>query len=462
MIRSYSQDYLDRFDAKGGRDCPCGRRHVLVTRGFSLRRGAVGELRDQLLAQYPAGIRIWTLSDENTRAAAGQACEQALGNLVVGGTVLPASPRPATTVELAERLSRDASAARPDLVLAIGAGTVSDLGKMISLNLDVPNWCVATAPSADAYGSGNAAVKFDYRARSLPGRPSERIVCDLDVLERAPRNLFLSGLGDLLAKYLAFLDWNVSALVTGEYYCPEAAELALESARRAIQAAALQADDFPAAVRYLMDALVTSSFAMQAVENSRPASTAEHTVCHYWEISHTPRNADRTLHGLLVGLASRILLAGYSAFYASLPSVGGGEGELGTLIAGAAGNPDWEKDLDPAMAPLRRWIAEEADEGLYSPGMVRSHLEGFQEHRQRIAELSRDTLAELEQAVQVLAGTGFPFSPDDYGLDPDDVVRPFRYVRALRRRYSSFNLMHELGVEEECLQAIRREIGRLG
>jgi len=461
MDGTFFQEYLNRFDRGGAYDCSCGRRHVLVTRGVRLGRGILAELGSQIVEEHGAGTRVWTLSDRNTQAAAGDACHEALGGLTVGKIVLDARPRPATTVELAERLSREAAECRPHLVLGIGAGTISDLGKMVSRNLNVPNWCVATAPSADAYGSGTAATKSEYRARAVEARPSERIVCDLAVLEQAPRDLFLSGLGDLLAKFLAFLDWNLSALVTGEYYCPGAAELALESARRAIHAAGLQSSDFPAAVRSLTDALVTSSFAMQAVGNSRPAATAEHTVGHFWEISHAPANADRGLHGLLAGLASRFILAGYSAFYASLPPLSGGEAELKALGAAAARVPDWEKGLDPAMAPFRRWIAEETDLQLYEPDAVANHLQRCRAHRGAIAVLARGILAELEPAVGVLGGAGYPFRLADYGLSFEQALLPFRYVRALRSRYSSFNLMHELGREEEGLEAIRREIERL-
>ncbi|MBN1836300.1 MAG: iron-containing alcohol dehydrogenase, partial [Spirochaetales bacterium] len=401
------------------------------------------------------------LSDENTQAAAGEACLESLGALAVGQTVLPALPRPATTVALAERLAREAAASRPTLVLAIGAGTISDLGKMISLNLDVPNWCVATAPSADAYGSGTAATKSEYRALAVPCRPSERIICDLEILERAPRILFLAGLGDLLAKFLAFLDWNVTGLITGEYYCPEAAELALESARRAIAAAALQRTDFPGAVASLTDALLTSSFAMQAMGNSRPAATAEHTVGHFWEISHAPENVEWRLHGLLVGLAGRLMLPGYSAFYAQLPAGAGREAERGGLAAAAAQGPAWEKDLDPGMRPYSRWIAEEADPELYQPATVAAHLERYREHRSAIRGLAQSLLGELEQAVGVLEEAGYPFRLRDYGLGAEQVLLPFRYVRALRRRFSSFNLMHELGREGAVLETIRQGIESL-
>ena len=138
-------------------------------------------------------------------------------------TVVPASPRPRTTEEIIRRLSREAAEGSPDLILGIGGGTVSDILKVISLNLDVPNWCVVTAPSVDAYSSGTSALKLKHSHKSARARASELIMADLSVIGAAPEILFLSGVGDLLAKYLSYLDWRISALVTDEYICEQTA-----------------------------------------------------------------------------------------------------------------------------------------------------------------------------------------------------------------------------------------------
>ena len=461
MNKPLCQTYLDRFAGSADGSCSCGRPHSLVTRAVWLGHRVLEQLAAGVVDEHGPNARVWILSDENTRAAAGEACREALGGMCAGESVLPRDPRPRMTLELADRLTREAGACRPTLVLAVGGGTISDLGKMVSLALDVPNWCVATAPSVDAYGSATAATKTAYRARAVPGRPSERIVCDLEVLARAPRRLFLAGLGDLLAKFLAFLDWNLAALVTGEYFCAETAAAALESARRAIGAAARQPGDLSALAAPLIDALVTSSFAMQAVGNSRPASSTEHTVGHFWEISHAIGNPERELHGLLVGLASRLLLSGYSALYTGLPLFAEGAPALEAQAVSLEAGLSWKRTMEPAMRPFERWMAEESNPELYTPRSYLSHLERYREHRDTIEGLARETLAELAAAVAVLVEAGYPFRLEDYGLALETGMLPFRYVRALRNRYGSFNLMYELGRETEALERIRIELESL-
>ena len=64
-------------------------------------------------------------------------------------------------------------------------------------------------------------------------------------------------------------------------------------------------------------------------------------------------------------------------------------------------------------------------------------------------------LDELASAVNLLEGIGFPFSLDELGLDGEDAYLPFRNIRLLRRRYSTFDLAYDVGLE-----AAMRESGR--
>ena len=39
----------------------------------------------------------------------------------------------------------------------------------------------------------------------------------------------MSGISDILAKYISLADWKIAHLVSGEYYCPMVADLAQEA-----------------------------------------------------------------------------------------------------------------------------------------------------------------------------------------------------------------------------------------
>jgi glycerol-1-phosphate dehydrogenase [NAD(P)+] len=458
MGELFVQSYLSTYSQDGTLRCSCGEEHRLETRQVLLEDQVLERLPDLLAERCGTEAKIWVLSDENTEEAAGRRCKRLLSRFSLSGTVLPASPRPRTTAEVIRSLSGEAGAGSPDLILAVGSGTISDIAKMVSRALDVPNWCVPTAASVDAYTSGTSALKLPHRHITEPARPAEVILADLGVLEKAPELLFLAGVGDLLAKYLSYLDWRLSALITGEYICEQTAGLCLESARQALGAVTTLSADRRAAVRSLTDAVLLSGLAMQALISSRPASSAEHTIAHFWELAHIVGNPALELHGLLVGMSCRILLLVYREFYGNSLLW---DFDLEDRLRCLAGEAAWEQTLIPEVEPFRRQMREEMEGQPPGPAVYRSRLETIRKNLATITDLAVGLLAELEKAVAVLGEISFPFSLSDYRLDPRQALLPFRYIRFLRTRYSSFNLIHEVGAEEWMFGLLDQRTGMI-
>jgi len=406
-----------------------------------------------LLRSYGAGASLWVLSDDHTEAAAGERWKRATRGSI-SSRILPGDPPPVPTIELAGELATEVRSLAPDLLVGVGSGVVSDLVKKVSLDAGLPNWCIATAASVDAYGSAKSAIRVGGYHRAVAARPSEVIVCDLEVLARAPRRLFLAGLGDLLAKYLASLDWQLAARVTGETYCDVLAGFALRSARRAIDAARAWESHAEAALTALWEAALVSGFAMQAFGSSRPAASAEHTVAHFWETVGAAGAPEHDLHGILVGAATKLLLPGYTAW---LGAAGGlarfGDLDVEERVLALGREPPWEATLEPALAPWRHVIAEEQREVLDHSTITR-RLRAVIREKDHILAFAEPLLAELAKAVEVLEALGFPFSLQTLRIAEPQRLLPVRNVRLLRDRYTAFDLAHELGRESELLAAV--------
>jgi glycerol-1-phosphate dehydrogenase [NAD(P)+] len=328
--------------------------------------------------------------------------------------------------------------------------------KKISLDTGIVNWCVPTCPSVDAYTSGTAAIWERGYHTSIPSRGSELILCDLPVLRTAPRELILSGLGDLLGKFLAHLDWHVSHVITGEPICEELLSLSLESVKRVFDPGVDLGKDPESGTGLLIDALLTSGLIMQCVGSSRPAGSAEHTIAHFWEMAKTVHDENLDLHGILAGLAGTIVARAYGDFYRRL--------EHGRLDIAARADifekePRWERRLESAVLPYTFKMAEEMKgKGLLDRKTLEERLSRLESFKDSVVEAARQRLGELERAAATLAGMGFPPSPPDAGIRPEDALLPFRYVRYLRNRYSSFDLMYECGLEKGVLEALERSV----
>ena len=110
----YCQSYLDQYDRDGVLHCECGREHRLHTRRILLGPGVMESMPSVLEEWYGSRARVWILSDENTEAAAGRRCKRLLSGFAVSGAVLPATPRPRTTLEAIRTLSEEAGKGYPD------------------------------------------------------------------------------------------------------------------------------------------------------------------------------------------------------------------------------------------------------------------------------------------------------------------------------------------------------------
>jgi glycerol-1-phosphate dehydrogenase [NAD(P)+] len=431
MGGSILQQLLDRVDE---------RVLTVVSGDDALGRGA-----ELLRRRHPGSPALWVLSDENTEAAAGAAWKAAARGTRLRERVLPATPRPVPSVELAEELAAEVRRGPADLLVGVGSGVVSDLVKRVSYETGIASWCVATAPSVDAYTSAKAALHAGGVHQAVAARPSEVVVCDLEVLARAPRVLFLAGLGDLSAKLYAHLDWNVARLVDGEAYDATVAALALGAAREAMRAARTLAADARAATAALIEAQLVSGLAMQAVGSSRPAASAEHTIAHYWETIGAARREGLDLHGLLVGAAGALILPGYLAFYERLSERAPGPAPAEEAQA-----------LEEAMRPFAAKIAAERQARPRGAEVVERRRAGFVRARAPLAALAGPLLAELSSSMRLLGEIGFPLAPEALGIREEERLPAVRNVRRLRNRYTSFDLAHEIGAEHVLLEAIAR------
>jgi glycerol-1-phosphate dehydrogenase [NAD(P)+] len=442
--RFFFQDFLSKFDSRGLLKCECGREHRIDTRTVFAEPGALEDSAAELSGEFGSAARIWVLSDENTEEAAGKRWKAAAGVSRVSARVLPARPKPAPTAELVALLAAEIQADPPDLLVSVGGGVISDVVKRISLLLDRPNWCVATAASVDAYSSATAAIDVNGFHNALPARVSRTIVCDPEVIAEAPRVMFLAGLGDLLAKFIAHLDWNLSRIMTGEYYCPVIASVAHESARSALAAARELRSDPREAVRTLTDAALSSGFAMQAMTASRSAASAEHTMAHLWETPLTGLSTPLDLHGILVGAASRMVLHAYRALYARLTEF---EPDVAGRLSAFDAASSWQEGIEPGLLPYMAKVKEEMEGRVFDRGILSQRLETFRAGRTEILERARLALEELSAGVDTLESLGYPFAPSELGISRELLLLPFNNVRILRRRYSGFDLAWELGLE---------------
>ncbi len=156
------------------------------------------------------------------------------------------------------------------------------------------------------------------------------------------------------------------------------------------------------------------------------------------------------LHGVLVGSASRIVLAAYRRLLGILP---GFTPDVPGRLAAFDREPSWESVLEEDMRPFLSKIREEMGLRRFDREVLADRLGRFVGRRDAIVAMAGPLLGELEESVRVLDACGFPFGLAELGVPREAGLLAVRNVGLLRHRYSGFDLAYELGLSEELREA---------
>ena len=409
--------------------CSCGKEHAIDVKEIYVESGAVRRLAAALEDGVLCGCKKPTiLCDNNTRAAAEPYMEDIFarcGVLELDSTGLHADNHGVALVEAG--LPADT-----DLIIAVGSGTVHDLSRYVAFHRGISFVSVPTAASVDGFVSTVAAMTWDGLKVTLPAAAPLIVYADSDIFSKAPLRLNASGVGDLMGKYVCLADWNISRIVTGEYYCEEIVNLekkALETVRACLGGISAGEKE---PCEQLMYALLLSGLAMQMVGNSRPASGAEHHMSHFWEMEVLNDTID-ALHGEKVAVGTVLMLDRYHNLAKDIRS--------GKVHAHPYSDEDWKKAI-PVFEKkgILEGIIKENDPEL----LLSVDTERLEASLPAIADILEE-LPEAEEMASLLEASTCPKAVTDFGLSEDIIPESIRLSPYVRRRLTLNRMMKLLG-----------------
>lgn len=432
-----------------------GLAHADQTRLVEVGRGVLartGQLVRQAMTAGESSVTV--VADERTWAAAGEAVEASLreeGLRVEPALIFPGTPALYAAYEHCETI-RERLRATGSLGVAVGAGTLNDLVKLASGELEQPYAVVGTAASMDGYTGFGAPMTRDGVKVTMPCPAPAVVVVDLDVVAAAPAAMVASGYGDLSAKIPGGADWLLSDAVGWEPLHPLAWELVQGGVADALARPAELAAGDPDAYAGLVDGLILSGLSMQVYGGTRPASGAEHYFSHLWELEHLGRDADPPLsHGFKVAIGTLAMCAFYERFLAREPT-------RADIERAVAGWPSWQVVEDDIRARLSGSLAEhcvtETRAKYLEAPALRTRLT-------RVVGCWADLRPRLERQLvparrlqAMLRDAGAPVVPADIGLTVARVRDTFAGAAYYRSRYSVLDLARELGWFDELVDEV--------
>ena len=172
------------------------------------------------------------------------------------------------------------------------------------------------------------------------------IICDSEVIARRRCACLWAGLGDNDRKVRLHLRVADANLIIGEEYCEEIADLMRASVKKIVDNAPRLTERDPEACLAVAEGLVMSGVAMSFAKSSRPASGLEHYFSHMWEMMGMERGQKADLHGIQVGVGTRLALGLYDWIRAQTPDRARVDAFMGRPLTGL---------------PWRRWCAASSE-----------------------------------------------------------------------------------------------------
>jgi glycerol-1-phosphate dehydrogenase [NAD(P)+] len=438
-------------------DCSCGQHHELSFDRVIVRAGALAELPAVFaeLQRQGAARNCCLVADQNTYEAAGRQAE----------TILKADGRRVTVSllgptdgvkpdEIAVGTVMFDMAPDTDVVVSVGSGVVTDVGRFVAARTGTPFVSVATAPSVDAYTSNNSPVTHRGAKRTLEAIPARAVVADTNVLAEAPAEMIASGFGDTLAKLTSRVDWQLSALITGEPYCPEVVANVTQSALRCVSLSAEMGRRDPAAIASLTESLMISGAAMALVGHSRPASGFEHSLSHYWEMKATHEGGHAHLHGTKVGVGTVVTAAVWARFADRLASISPDSLDRTEILSGRRTPDDIRRLLAPSLGPIGDMLLTEVtQERLPDEAAAAARLSTLQSSWEQMASIAAQAPSFTELAGH-LKQAGGPAHPADIGIDADGLREALLCALEARNRFTVMTAVEELGWLDQLVDEV--------
>ena len=211
-------------------------------------------------------------------------------------------------VECIEKLIAD----RDISVLSVGTGSLNDICRLACARQDKKLCIFGTAPSMDGFASYGAPIVCDGFKSSYSAKSPDVIIGDTKILAASPNELKAAGFGDMMAKYIGLVDWQVSSLLTGEYYCERIAALTRSATDELFNLAdKVTANDEYTAGK-IFESLLKTGIGMIFSQNSRPASGSEHIISHLIECVQLRDGILPNFHGEDIGVCTLEMLKYYN------------------------------------------------------------------------------------------------------------------------------------------------------
>ncbi len=434
-MREGVEQYLGK-----ARNCSCGRVHETPLKRVVIEPDAIRKVPDIL--KELGYHRAFLVADQNTWRVAGETLEQELKEAQISCESLIFQEKEPVPDE--SHLGEILTSCPPetDILVAVGTGTINDMCKYISFRLHIDYMITATATSMDGFVSVGAALMLNHVKVTKDAHCPVAVIGDTKIMAEAPMELITAGLGDVLGKYTCLLDWKLSQIINGEYYCDYVVDMVRGAVETVVEQGIQIKKRDPEAIKSLMEALVVTGIAMYYVGNSRPASGCEHHLSHFWEMRFLMEGRKPVLHGTKVGVGMIIVTQMYHMM--AKENV-----DFTKAKEKERNGSDWEQRIRTSYLDAAGGILKlEQECGKNNVEQRNRRLQTIEQRWEEICHTIEEQLPATEQMIALLKSLDAPYCPCQIGLPITMVQEGIQVGKEVRNRYTLLQLLWDFGLEE--------------
>lgn len=426
------------------RNCLCGKEHIFTSKVI-IEKGAINNLP---LIMEEMGLKsAFIIADKNTYSAAGKRVFEILEKSGIK------TESYIFTEDIIEPDESNVGLAvmnfKPqcDVVIGVGSGVINDISKIVANVASKKYIIVGTAPSMDGYASATSSMTMEGLKISLNSKCADVIIGDIDVLCNAPIKMMISGLGDMLAKYVSICEWRISNLINGEYYCEEIASLVRGSLKKCVDNAdgLLKRDE--SAVKAVSEGLIICGAAMKFAGLSRPASGIEHYLSHIWDMRGVEFGTPVEFHGIQCAVGTLIATKLYEKIKSITP-----DRQKALDFVESFDFSEWSENLREFLGKgAESMISLEEKEQKYNLQSHKKRIDLIMEKWDEILKIIEEELPTVSDLEKLLEKVGLPKTMEEIGIDNKLLPMTFKAAKDIRDKYVLPRLCWDLGIIDEIL-----------
>ena len=431
-----------------GIDCGCPCEHNKPEQDIYVGSGIVKNIA-RYIRKRGLGTHCVIVADNNTWEIAGKRVHDLL--TADGFAVTPCVIRREGVMDPDESAVGEVLLAiRPDteFLISVGSGSITDTTRVNAKRTGLPMVSVGTAASMDGYTSVVCPLILHGIKIHRDGKCPEIILCDLEILKTAPLEMVCSGVGDVLGKYIAKVDWIIGNIINDEPYCPTCGEIVTDAVNKLIDNVDEIKSRSDEGMRILIEALLLAGMTIMIIGNTRAVASVEHNIAHYWEMMQLSHHKKPPQHGDSVGVATLLVWPIFTRFaQEGLPVL-----DLEAIRAKRISREARTKWMLYAYG-------EEAGNAIMRDN--EGDFLSWEEQKRRIERTQArfdeiraciEALPPFERVRATLQTLGAPLTPQDCGIDRELLNLSMQCAKDYRTRYTLFKTLDECGLLEEYLK----------